>query len=298
MCKKGDGHIPALCQFWRSLERSLPRFPMSGLHFGLTIVTFVVLTVLRYVTEYTLIYAFGWPMDAMETKLASGSITGAFFHSSNLVPVLYLLFSSPAIQYHPSAKMSDSPVWWQETAHAMLQFCTGYMLYDGLINILLLKSDKGYDADDFMFLGHHIATAVYMTMTRIYNAGHQSAMMCMFLGELTNPLHNVLFVTEFARDLGDCCYGPMMKLVHDVDLVVFSAVYVLVRAILAPTVLGTHMCFDLIFRGRPQLPVVAIILMCLMIWGVILGSIPWIQSCWANLEPFWGPLLGKATAEL
>lgn len=279
MCHNTDKNdkIPALCAFWRNLYLSLPVIRIFGLDVQLTLLSMVVLTTIRYAAEYTQIYLFGWPMNHMTTKIASASVS-AIFHSLNLIPTLVLLLIHQP--YVPSEHMSRAPKWWQDTTTAMLQFCTGYMIYDGLINILYLKYEQGLEASDYMFLGHHFATSFYMTTARIYQSGHISAMMCMLVGECTNPLHNSFYFAEAALTL-DCCNGPRMQDFFNLIVVLFSSTYVVMRAIVGPLAC-LHMTSDL-WRKR-TLPIWLLTIWSIMIWGVIFGSIPWIKDCWNMLR--------------
>ena len=164
----------------------------------------------------------------------------------------------------------------------MLQFCTGYMVYDAVFSLLLPNNFVLQD-DDVMFMGHHIVTALYMTSTRIVGAGHQSAMICMFLGEATNPFHNMFYFLQEAMKL-DCCNGPLAQMTEYVNTFLFASSYAVVRAVGAPLVLMFYTCYDLLANGRKDIPLLLMILWCILIWGVALGSIPWIEECWTILK--------------
>jgi hypothetical protein len=167
--------------------------------------------------------------------------------------------------------MDKAPIWWQDAATALIQFCTGYMIYDASVNIFWTKRATGVPSEDYVFLAHHVVTILYMTSTRIVGAGHQSAMMCMFLGECTNPLHNAFYIMEKALQL-DCCNGPLAQQVFSVIQVTFSIVYLIVRGPIAPA-LFLPMTWDLWAHGRKHIPVWIIFVWSLFIWGVLFGSI-------------------------
>jgi len=158
------------------------------------------------------------------------------------------------------------------------------VIYDGVLNIVLLKWQRGLSAADFMFLGHHVATTLYMTSTRILEAGHMSAMMCMLLGESTNPLHNAFYVAQFAQPL-DCCNGPFSQQMFQFIGIAFSGMYVLVRTLIGPVVCA-HMTYDLWKNGyiRSGIPRWLLGVWSFLIWAVIIGSIPWIQDCWSMFQ--------------
>jgi TLC domain len=280
--------IPDICQYWRSMANSLPVITIGGLNVSMTLASAVVLTLVRYSAEYSMIYGFGWPSNALITKNAAASVA-AIFHSLQLVPALGACFANTdGRPYNPSQRLSEAAVWWQETVTALIQFCTGYMIYDGLLNIVWLKTQmsegRTLTSEDYMFLGHHVATILYMTSTRIVKSGHQSAMMCMLLGELTNPLHNAFYVAQFAQTL-DCCNGVFSQLAYQIIKVAFAALYCLVRVVIGPFVF-VHITYHTVMVGRKHIPLALIVFWNLLIWAVIVGSIPWVQECWNNLQPY------------
>ena len=170
------------------------------------------------------------------------------------------------------------------------------MLYDAIFT-LLLPNNFELKGDDQMFMVHHVITALYMTSTRIVGAGHQSAMICMFLGELTNPVHNMFYFLEAAMELS-CCNGVVAQTAQYVNTFVFASLYVVVRAVGAPVFLMLHACFDLLANGRKDIPLLLIIAWCALIWAVALGSIPWIEECWGMLQEGYFSAAATTTAEL
>ena len=285
--------IPALCQFWRTLAKSLPRLTIGGLDVSLTIASTLSLAAVRFAAEYLLLEGiFGWPVNSLVTKSAAASI-GAITHSLQLVPALIVCFLH-CRSYNPSEKLKDAPVWWQESVTALLQFCTSYMIYDGVLNILWLKSrmqEGGVSSEDLMFLGHHLATSLYMTSARLQGAGHQSAMICMLLGELTNPFHNTYLILESAQQL-DCCNGELSQKAFEVVHVAFAALYCLLRMIVGPIILG-HATVNLWLRGRRHIHVALILVWTLLIWAVMIGSIPWMIECYGKLEEYGFPSMSS-----
>ncbi|GKY92554.1 hypothetical protein MPSEU_000225700 [Mayamaea pseudoterrestris] len=270
---------PALLRNWLRLSASVPSIRIGPLDVTITLLTIAALSTLRFAFMYMLIHVFQWP-DAMISRDAAASLVG-IFHSVLLVPALAACFL--AHPYSPSGAMEISPLWYQRAVTALLQFCTGYMIYDGTLNILILKYPN-YAPSDLMFLGHHLATTLYMTACRLLERGHQSAMMCMFLGELTNPFQNSYMVAEFAQTL-ECCNGHVSQLLFSVTECAFSSIYCLMRVIIGP-ILCLHITFDLWWRGRHTIPWGVLVVWTLLIWAVIIGSIPWIQDCWSKLQKY------------
>jgi hypothetical protein len=102
----------------------------------------------------------------------------------------------------------------------------------------------------------------------------------MLIGECTNPLQNLFYVTDHAMALA-CCNGPWMRVANVNMELVFSACYLVVRSIIGPAVC-VHMTYKLV-AGR-EVPAPLRALWITLIWGVVIGSIPWIQECWAVLQ--------------
>lgn len=270
--------IPTIAQLWRSVYLSVPHFqiPFTNLNVTFTILSAIFLMSVRLAGIQILEKGFGWPSDVSDEGAAS--IAGVV-HSTLLCPGLIVAFLSH--KYSPSEPITKAPKWWQELVEALLQFCTGYMVYDACF-ILLARMDlsvswiPALEGDDFLFLGHHLATSTYMTQARVYKAGHMSAMMCMLLGEASNPPMNTWFITSKALKL-DCCNGPLMQLFHKYNEVVFCIMYLALRVVVGPLVC-THMSFDLLFskNAKEHLPIVLRLFWNFMIWAVIVGSYSWI----------------------
>ena len=287
--------IPPICQFWRGLSRHLPRLTLGRLDVSVTVASALFLAASRYFAEFVLGRVFGWPTNSLIIKNAASSC-GSIVHSTQLVPALVACFLTN--RYNPSERLKDAPLWWQETVDALLQFCTGYMIYDGILNILWLKSqvqEGGISSEDLMFLGHHIATILYMTSTRIQQVGHQSAMICMLVGELSNPFHNSFLILEMAQTL-DCCNGTLSQMAFHVLHVAFSVVYLLLRVVVAPPTFA-HLTINLWLQGpRQGIHLALVAVYTVLIWAVLIGSIPWIVDCYSTLEALGFPKLTSAAS--
>jgi hypothetical protein len=190
---------------------------------------------------------------------------------------------------------ANIPQWWKDYADALVQFCTGYMLYDAVVNIICLRLpdnalslllDKKqipiptFTDDDILFLAHHMMTSFYMTSSRLIGAGQQSAMICMLLGELSNPLHNSYMIGELAMTV-ECCNGPFTQTLHYWISFVFAIVYNTLRVVVGPMMFA-HVSYALIFTkdGRTNIrPIILNVLWNIMIWGVVFGSSSWIIKC-------------------
>jgi hypothetical protein len=140
---------------------------------------------------------------------------------------------------------------------------------------------------DYLILAHHALTSFYMISCRVVGAGHLSAMMCMFLGEITNPFMNGMFVTRFAIQL-DCCNSDAMIWLHTMLEHAFAVLYIAFRVVIGP-ICSAHMTWDLLFRrqGRQNVPLPLSLIWVTMIWLVIYGSIPFIKDCFEMIRDGW-----------
>lgn len=187
-----------------------------------------------------------------------------------------------------------APAWWQEVVHYLLGFCTGYMVYDAIFSMLIPNNFQIID-DDLMFFAHHVMTVFYMTSTRIVGAGHQSAMICMFLGEMSNPFHNFYYFLQESMKLS-CCNGPLAQNAMYVTVFLFASSYAILRTFLGPIMTMFHASYDLLANGRKHIPLWLIFIYITLIWAVCLGSYPWIVESWKMLYPYF--FYYEATAEL
>lgn len=307
-----DEEMPrsGLARRWVRLYRAVPQvnFPGTNLNVSFMLLSAAVLWTVRLCFKFTLINYFGWPADQEVTNEAIGSMTAAF-HSIQLVPGLFVALRTQP--YRPSEKISNAPQWWQDlvsgknsvfylfvcigqnfilflTLHlfsALMQMCTGYMIYDSLASIILLHGPN-LSPTDYMFLGHHLATTIYMTQTRVIGAGHTSAMICMFLGEFTNPFHNSFLASSHALQL-DCCNGPWMQQFNYVMGFFFSFFYVAIRLVIAP-IFFLHVTYDLLFsETRKNIGLGNRLFWIFMIWAVEIGSKDWIISCAGLLASYY-----------
>lgn len=278
--KDDHSSAPRLCQVWCRTQAAAPSIPILGMDFGFTVLSAFFLAAVRFLMEYTQVYIFDWPEASFVTKNAASS-AAAIVHSTLLVPTLATCFIKRPYQPSESLDGETVPRWYQQTATALLQFCSGYMLYDGLLNVLWLNytlNPAGLGDDAVVFGVHHIATFLYMTSTRILQAGHQSAMICMLLGECTNPFHNAYYIALAAQSL-DCCNGSWSQWMFSVIEFTFASSYFVARALIAP-VAWSHLTYCLWFRRNPRIPLWILSIWTFLIWLVEIGSIPYIGTCY------------------
>lgn len=285
MSSKGDSTSSELPFYGKAIRGVFKAVPESISFVAVSTLFFITI---RIVGNKFLETVLGWPVDSVVTDRAASSIP-SIVHSSVLCPGLIVALL--ARKYNPTEHLSKGSEAWQDVVNALLQFCTGYMVNDTIFLIYRAQQASGtwiptVPFGDQLFLVHHFMTTLYMTQARSYKAGHMSAMMCMLLGELSNPFHNLYYILGIASEL-ECCYGPLAQAVNSVLPAIFASIYVLLRVVLAPPIM-LHTTYDLLANkeGRENLPFGVRFFWVFMIWAVILGSIPEIMTCKGILEEF------------
>lgn len=278
--EKEEAPIPALIRLWVRLYHVVPkiRSPGSTIDWGFSIASMGFFGVVRLMLQ-SVLFRFGWPVGALITKNAAASLTGGIFHAPNLVPVSFVLMRSVRT-YDPAGRAKDQPKWWQDAADAVIQFCTGYMLCDTIVGFVFDRWVPGqglvFDGEGWLFLTHHIISLLYLISTRILGAGQQSMLVCFLLGEASNPPFCAYLVCQMAITL-DCCSGPYAMKVVAVVEVINALVYIPFRAVIGPIV-AAHMSYLLFTRKSAQtnLPLTIRILWTVILWGIGVGSIPYV----------------------
>jgi hypothetical protein len=275
--------IPRILYPWIYSYRAIPKvvLPSTNLDVSFAIVSAIIFTCIDFIVA-ELLYKTGWPNgsepDAKQTRAMAGSLT-TILHSASLVPSLGACLMTH--KFRPSAKMADAPQWWQDAAHALIQFCTGYMIYDAAVQFIADKWVSGVgpvlSVSDWLFLGHHAATSLYMTSARIMEAGHVSAMILMCGGEFTAPFQNAYRISRIVTRLVEG--NHLMHVLHPYITYVWAVLYAFFRIAIGPAC-AIHLTQDLVFtkEGRMNVPLRLSLVWLTMCWGVLIGSIPWINS--------------------
>ena len=270
--KENKEIVPGLMKFWGGMYNFLPKtyFPGTDLAIGMTLVSSMFFTLVRTIYEYLYTEVL---FDGENAKtLSMASCNTSMTHSLLLVPSLWQVLRNQP--YRPAASIVGTPKYYQDAVHALLQFCTGYMLYD----FVFLLKDNGWAVhpDDVAFIGHHFVTVIYMTQTRVLKAGHISAITLMWSGEFTNPMQNCHCISRFAIQLAQS--GSFWHLAHPYIELVYATFYSFFRAVVGPLQI-VHITYDLLTKeGRKNIPLYIAIPWIIMINGIIIGSIPWTKE--------------------
>mmetsp|Transcript_41206 Transcript_41206/g.80642 ORF Transcript_41206/g.80642 Transcript_41206/m.80642 type:complete len:128 (+) Transcript_41206:1-384(+) len=102
-------------------------------------------------------------------------------------------------------------------------------------------------------------------------------MSLIFTGEITNPFQNSLLVSRYAIQM-----EPIGSFIHDLHPFIeicYALAYFPVRAFVGPLQI-VHITYDLLFtrQGRDNIPIYVSVFCVCIIWGIILGSIPWVTE--------------------
>lgn len=303
---KDEERIPLLLRPWVSLYRATPKLCVPGTDVDIlfSLIFALFFSTLRLFFRH-LLYRLGWPVGSVEDTYFTSACMTSSIHSSLILPGLgAALWSQP---YVPSCKLETSPQWYKDATHALMGFCTGYMIYDTIMGYVVETWVPGVGpvltSDGWTYVGHHVLTTLYMLSSRVWGAGHISAMMLMFNGEFTSPVMNVHNVLGKALEQ-ECCRGlAWLPTAYAYNEQLFSFLYVVCRVAISPFNIA-YISYQLLFtkRGRTDLPLWLSISWMPMCWGVQFGSLPWIMSCVEALGRGPGPALlrevGGAHSEL
>lgn len=265
---------------WSNLYNSAPKLyiPFTQFDIGFSILSFCILCLLRLCSEYLFIHILQFNPNSHKTIESASSLVSSI-HATVLCSGLWpVLRSQP---YNPIARIDSAPKEYQSAVTALLSLCTGYMVYDFIF--MIRSNDWEIHPDDVAFMGHHVGTSVYMSSCRIMGMGHISAMSLMFTGELSNPFHNGHLITKFGIQLAP--EGSIFHIIHPYMELAFCFIYVIMRGFVGP-LQNIHITYQLLFtkEGRANVNIIVSLLAIFVIWGVILGSIPWTKECWSMLK--------------
>jgi len=263
---------------WVKLYRSIPKVFLPGTHVDISfvLVSCLALICVRLVVIRILL-ACGWPERSKMTTDAAASLTSVT-HSLLLVPGVGACLFCGAVPYVPSAKLDDAPGWYQDAVSALLCLCTGYMLFDSIfLYVDSVALDHHWTDFEWLVLGHHVATVLYMTSCRAVRAGHISTMILIFMGEFTNPLMNSMFTTRFAIKIFR--ENAAVHSLHAWLEFLYACSYAPIRIAIGP-VCSAHLSYDLLFTktGRERVPVWLSAIWVALCWIVIAGSLPWMEE--------------------
>jgi hypothetical protein len=138
--------------------------------------------------------------------------------------------------------------------------------------------------DDFLFIGHHIATFTYMFSCRYVTGYGATSVMCLIAaGEATSPVQNIWTLARMSRN-----ESPLAKRIYTSLSPPFTVYFTLVRGILGPYLVWELGKFYL--AGKADAVVPRWLAYCWMfkIAFAIFGSMVWVYKLWVGLIKFYG----------
>ncbi|KAL7560459.1 hypothetical protein ACA910_020503 [Epithemia clementina (nom. ined.)] len=279
--KTRNNDIPLILQNWSRLSSILPlrlSFPLgpggSQLDFSVCLSTFLLLGTLNAIVQVILVQYVGFPNEKSQQLVAASCV--GILHSTIVVAGVLSLFSTR--RYIPCEKMPEAPIWWQDACHAVLQFCTGYMIYD----FTAVFVNGTIDSSDYPFLAHHIIVVIIITSARMVGAAHSSIMVMILVGEVTNPFQNLYYVTSNALACDCCKHIAWLKSLHYINTFLFCVSYIAVRT-LPGWACFCHMTYHWIRHGKANgIPVWLMTFWAVLKWAIAFVSLAWVQDC-ANM---------------
>lgn len=262
-----------LVEFWAWLYNSTPKLcvPKTEFAVGLTLYSTLffwsVLAFYRAVYTSSLVGFPGFWESPKTAAICSGS--ASLTHSLIIIPTTFALLRCQP--YVPSATMEGKPKVYLDATTAILQFCSGYMLYD-FSYMVMMGTAK------FAWVAHHFGTVLYMSQVRVLRAGHVSALMAMFSGELTNPLQNLHGVTRLAVSLMRDDDSSLWHAVHPYVEYAYAVKYIVVRGVICHFLIW-QIARDMFSReGRRNISPWITVPWVLILEGITLGSFPWVSE--------------------
>lgn len=267
--------VPHVLRPWVALQRSLPPLCIGRLNYSFTLFSLLFFLILRQVAIH-IHHVNGWPENIRENFVNITSFVGIFHSSAIILPTIVLLWTRRP--FRPSGALEQAPdEAWKLTADAILQYCTGYMIQDTYFLLTLTKffGGKGMETEDIVFLGHHIAIVSVVLQTRYWEAGHPNSLCSLFIGEISNPPMNIMYIARRAM-ASECCSGPRVTALFHASRIVFSLVYLPMRCVVMPAVL-INCIFD--FMGPTPIGKGTCSYWLLIGVIIILGSYDFILDC-------------------
>lgn len=158
----------------------------------------------------------------------------------------------------------------------IMEYSMAYFVVD-LLNYFITAPD------DYLFIGHHIATLTYMISCRYFTGHGAMSVMCLIAaGESTSPVQNIWTLARMARE-----DSPSAKKIYTNLSPFFTVYFTIVRGIFGPYLTWTIGKFYL--SGGADAVVPRWLAYCWMfkIAFAIFGSLVWVYKLWVGLIKFY-----------
>ncbi|CAM6119970.1 unnamed protein product [Calypogeia fissa] len=159
----------------------------------------------------------------------------------------------------------------------IMEYSMAYFVID-LLNYLYAAPD------DYLFIGHHIATFTYMFSCRYYTGFGATSVMCLIAaGEATSPVQNIWTIARMARQ-----ESPLALKVYTNLSPFFTFYFTLVRGILGPYLVWELGKFYMVGKADAVVPRWLAYCWMFKIAFAIFGSMIWVYKLWMGLIKFYG----------
>eukprot|EP00246_Nothoceros_aenigmaticus_P013781 TRINITY_DN4932_c0_g1_i1.p1 TRINITY_DN4932_c0_g1~~TRINITY_DN4932_c0_g1_i1.p1 ORF type:complete len:275 (-),score=12.07 TRINITY_DN4932_c0_g1_i1:581-1405(-) len=176
-----------------------------------------------------------------------------------------------------------------EVQNKIMEYSMAYFVVD-LLNYFYAAPD------DYLFIGHHIATLTYMLSSRYFVGCGATSVMCLIAaGEATSPVQNVWTLARMSRE-----EYPLSKKIYTTLSPWFTVYFTLIRGILGPYLVWELGKFYLTGQADSAIPRWLAYCWMLKITFAISGSMVWVYKLWLGLIRFYakeGGLLGRRKAK-
>lgn len=169
----------------------------------------------------------------------------------------------------------------------VMEYSMAYFIVD-LLNYFITAPD------DYLFIGHHIATLTYMISCRYFVHHGATSVMCLIAaGELTSPVQNIWTLARMARE-----DSPQAKKIYTNMSPFFTVLFTLVRGGFGPYL--TWRLGKFYLGGHADAVIPRWLAYCWMfkISFAIFGSMVWVYKLWMGLIKFYSKKSQRRRSEV
>ncbi|XP_024392051.1 TLC domain-containing protein At5g14285 [Physcomitrium patens] len=158
----------------------------------------------------------------------------------------------------------------------IMEYSMAYFIVD-LLNYFIAAPD------DYLFIGHHIATLTYMISCRYFVRHGAVSVMCLIAaGELTSPVQNIWTLSRMARE-----DSPTAKKIYTNLSPFFTLFFTIVRGGFGPYLTWTLGKFYLGGHADKVMPRWLAYCWMFKVAFAIFGSMVWVYKLWVGLIKFY-----------
>lgn len=158
----------------------------------------------------------------------------------------------------------------------IMEYSMAYFVVD-LLNYLITAPD------DYLFIGHHVATLTYMISCRYFIGHGAMSVMCLIAGgEVTSPVQNIWTLSRMAQDT-----SPTAKKIYKNLSPFFTVFFTIVRGGFGPYLTWSMGKFYLGGYADKIMPRWLAYCWMFKVAFAIFGSMVWVYKLWLGLIKFY-----------